>query len=172
MKVRDIMETVVITVPPDEPVKKVAKLLVQHDVTAIPVVDKYNKILGIVSEEDLVYRLAHPHLPPHIELLGGVIYLENPFEMKHELKKLTAITAGEIMTDKVFTVTGDAEVEDVATLMIENDVNGIPVVREGKILGIVTRHDIVMTLAKSEPNEENEKKEDKEESEEEDTTGE
>lgn len=169
MKARDIMEIDVITVPPDKPVKEVAKLLVQHDVTAIPVVDKDGTIMGIISEEDLIYRLAHPHLPPHIELLGGVIYLENPFEMKHELKKLTAITAGEIMTDKVLTVTGNAEIEDVATMMIENNVNGIPVVKEGKIMGIVTRHDIVMTLAKGEPGE---KEEDTDESEEEDTADE
>jgi len=166
MKVKDIMETNVITVPPDKPVKEVARLLAEHDVTAVPVVDDHGKILGIVSEEDLIYRLAHPCLPPHIELLGGVIYLENPFEMRQEFKKLTAITAGEIMTDKVLTVTGDAEIEDVATMMIENDINGIPVVKEGKITGIITRHDIVMTLARSEPGE---KEEDDEEDKDEDT---
>jgi CBS domain-containing protein len=149
MKARDIMEKNIISVPPDMSIKEVAKILSENDLTAVPVVDENNDVLGIVSEADLIYRLAHPHLPPHIELLGGVIYLENPFEMKQEIKKLTAITAGQIMTEKVLTITEDVEVEDIATMMIEKDINGVPVIGDNGLVGIVTRHDLVMSLAKS-----------------------
>lgn len=148
MQARDIMEKNLITIPPEMSVRETAQLLSKHDLTALPVVDEKGEILGIISEADLVYRLAHPHLPPHIELLGGVIYLENPFEMKKEFRKLTAVTAREIMTEKVLTVPEDTDVSDVATLMIENNINGVPVLKGKKIVGMVTRHDIVMALAR------------------------
>lgn len=149
MKAKDIMETNVITIPPDMPVHEIAQTLSKNNMTALPVVDAEENIVGIVSESDLIYRLAHPHIPPHIELLGGIIYLENPFEMKQEFKKLMAITAKDLMTEKVLTVTEDADVEDIATLMVEKEINGVPVVKGGKIVGIVTRHDLIKALIKT-----------------------
>ncbi|MCE1245248.1 MAG: CBS domain-containing protein [Firmicutes bacterium] len=162
MKAKNIMEKNIVTISPDMPVKEVAKLLAEKDLTAVPVVDAKNDIIGIVSEADLIYRVAHPHLPAHVELLGGVIYLENPFELKQEMKKLTAITAGQIMTDKVLTITEDADIEDIATLMIEQDINGVPVIGEEGLVGIVTRHDLVLALAK--PESETEPEEDEKDS--------
>ncbi len=148
MKVKDVMETDVITVKPDTSVRDVASLMSQHQLSALPVVDDEGRIIGIVSEKDLIYRLASPHLPPHIELLGGIIFLENPFEMKKEIEKMTAVSAKEIMTHQVLTVSPDTDVGEVATLMVEKDINGLPVVEEGKIIGIVTRHDLLLALSK------------------------
>lgn len=150
MKVKDFMETELITVSPDDSVQDVAKLLYDHDLSAIPVTDEDKEIVGIVSEQDLIYRLAKPHIPPHIELLGGVIYLENPFEMKKELNKMTAVSAGEIMTTDVWTVAPDDDISEVAALMTERDINGVPVVEDNKIVGIITRHDLLLALASGE----------------------
>lgn len=146
MLVKEVMETDVITAKPEMTIRKAARLLHKHDLTALPVVDKDDNIIGIVSESDLIYRLATPELPPHVELLGGVIYLENPFNMKHDLEKMAATTVEQIMTDEVETVTPDSPVENVANLMIHKDINGVPVVDDGKIVGIVTRHDLVDAL--------------------------
>lgn len=147
MKVREIMETDLITVRPDMSIREVAALMYEHELSALPVVGKDGKIVGIVSESDLIHRLARPHLPPHIELLGGIIYFENPFEMKKDLDRLTAVCVSQIMTEDVTTVSPDAEVEDAATIMLENDFNGLPVVEDEKIIGIVTRHDLLLALA-------------------------
>lgn len=151
MQAKDIMETAVISVHPDMPVKDVALILSKNDMTAVPVVDGENRILGIVSEADLIYRLAHPHLPAHIELLGSVIYLENPFEMKEEYKKLTAITARDIMTEKIYVVDDETDITDIATLMVEKNINGVPVVdfeQGNKLIGIVTKHDLIRAMSK------------------------
>ncbi|MFP4499221.1 MAG: CBS domain-containing protein [Vulcanimicrobiota bacterium] len=148
MKAKDVMETEVLTVTPDMTVKEVAQYLYDNELSALPVVEDGGKIIGIVSEEDLIYRVSRPHIPPHIELLGGIIYLENPFEMKKELKKMSAVTAGEIMTTEVHSVAPDTDISEVAELMTEKDINGVPVVDNNKIVGIVTRHDLLKSLTR------------------------
>jgi hypothetical protein len=82
--------------------------------------------------------------------LGGIIYLGNPFEIKKEMEKLRSFTAGQIMSKRVYTVDPGADVTRVATVMVEKDINGLPVVEDGKIIGIVTRHDLLSALAKGE----------------------
>lgn len=149
MTAAEIMQTNLVTINPKMSVRHAAKILADNDMSAIPVVNDEGVLLGIVSESDLIHRLAHPHLPPYVEILGGVIYLENPFEMKKEFKKLTAITAEEIMTTKVATVSPDTDISNVATIMVEKNINGIPVVKDNKIIGIVTRHDLVLNMAKN-----------------------
>jgi len=150
MKARDIMTDDVITVTADTSIDAIAKILHDHRISGVPVVDGEHRVIGIVTEGDLIIKLAKPETPPHIEILGGIIYLKRITEIDAELKKITAVTARDIMTEKVVTVEEDCSVEDVASLMVNRKVNRLPVVRKGKLVGIVTRADLIETMM-SEP---------------------
>jgi CBS domain-containing protein len=148
MKAGDVMTAELITVSADTPVTEVAEILEKYDISSVPVVGDDGMIIGMVSEGDLIYRLVRPHIPPHIEILGAVIYLENPFEIKKEMEKLKSFTAGEIMTEEFHYVSPDTDISDVASLMIDEDVDAVAVVQDGRMVGLLTRHDLLTVLSK------------------------
>lgn len=150
VEARDLMTRDVITVTPETPVSEIAKLLSEHNISGVPVVDEDGKLRGIISEADLVVRAARPRFPRYIPFLEGVIFLENPAHYEQEIQKMLAVAAADIMTEKVVTAPPDACVEELATLMTERNVNRIVIIEAGRIAGVVTRGDIVRTLAESE----------------------
>jgi len=150
VEARDLMTRAVITVTPETPVSEIAKLLSEHNISGVPVVDEDGKLRGIISEADLVVRAARPRFPRYIPFLEGVIFLENPAHYEQEIQKMLAVAAADIMTEKVVTAPPDASVEELATLMTERNVNRIVIIEAGRIAGVVTRGDIVRTLAESE----------------------
>ncbi len=147
MKVKDIMVKKVITLKPEMSIREVAKILFENAITGAPVVDKNKKVLGIITEYDLVYKKAKPHLPSYVMIFDSVLYLENPKRVERELKKILALKASEIMTEKVFTISPEDSIEDLATLIKEKHINPVPVTTNGKLVGIVSRADIVKLLA-------------------------
>jgi CBS domain-containing protein len=111
------------------------------------VVDKENRVIGIVSEGDLIYQDKKLYTPAFLEILGGIIYLENPNRLGQDLMKMTAAKVGDLMTTKVYTVRDDATLEEIATIMVEKKVNRIPVVDgAGRLAGIISRQDLVKAM--------------------------
>jgi CBS domain-containing protein len=141
----------VITVSPQTTVAEIAALLTGHGIAGVPVVDDERRVVGVVTEADLVVRSARPHFPHYIQLLEGFVFLESPKRFDQEVRKMIAMSAEEIMTRDVITCSPDATVEDVATLMVDRDVNRIMVTEGDRLVGIVTRADIVKTLRVEEP---------------------
>ncbi|MDW7650740.1 MAG: CBS domain-containing protein [Bacillota bacterium] len=147
MLAREIMTKDVITVTPETTINEVARLLVEHGVSGLPVVDAKRRVKGMVSEGDLIYQDKKLHTPAFLEILGGVIYLENPQRISQDLNKMTAAKVAEIMTPKVYTVKEDASIEEVATIMVERQVNRVPVVdADGQLVGIISRQDLVKAM--------------------------
>lgn len=144
---RDLMTRDVVSVASDTTVQELARLLLEHKICGLPVVDKEGRIIGIVSEGDLVYQDKKLHTPAFLEILGGVIYLENPNRLGQDLMKMTAAKVGDLMTTRVYTVKEDTSVEEIATIMVEKKVNRVPVVDgAGKLVGIVSRQDLIKAM--------------------------
>ncbi len=148
MKAKEIMSTDVVKVNKDSTIEEIAHLLVDKNISGVPVVDGNDKVIGIVTQKDLLYKDVEPRFPPIVEILGGIIFLKGVRHYNEELKKLTATKAEDIMTKHVVTVDEDAEVGRVAELMVEKDINRIPVVSGGKLTGIISRADMVKYIAK------------------------
>ncbi len=147
----DIMTKKVITVGPEDTVKEAARLLAEHKISGLPVVNGQQQVVGIVSEGDFIMRTQKLHVPTFIQILGGVIYLDDPREFKEELRRVAAYLVKDIMTVKVVTVDEETELEEVASIMFEEKVNRVPVVNaDNKLVGIVSRADIVRSLAQKE----------------------
>ncbi len=146
MLAKDVMTTDVITVTQEATVEEVAKIITDSKVSGVPVVNEQGKLVGIVSEGDIIARSKNLHIPTHFQLLGGVIYLEGTKKLEADLKKMIAVQVKDLMTEEVFSVKPEATIEEVATLMIEQKINRVPVVVNEKVVGIISRADIVRTL--------------------------
>ncbi len=143
-----IMTKNVISVSPNDEIEKAARLLLEHKISGMPVVDEESRVVGIISEGDLVIREQEVKAPAFSEILGGVIFLESQKRFFEELKKTIALTVDELMSRKVYTVNEETPLEQIATLMSKKAVNRVPVVDgNNKLVGIVTRQDIIRQLA-------------------------
>jgi len=151
MKTADIMTKGVIAATTSTPVSEIARLMVQHHLTGIPVADDSGRLLGLVTDRDLVVRHARVHFPTYIPLLESLVYVGNTRHFEQELRKALATTAGELMGKEVPTVGPETDILDVAALMFHKDVNPIPVVdHDRRIVGIISRADLVKLLVREE----------------------
>ena len=148
MILQEIMNKYPITVGKEEQLTEVAKLMVKHNLTAISVVDDNNKLIGIISEGDLLYKKVRPHAPHYINILGANIYYGGIGEYDAQFKKLVATKVEEIMTTEVITAYADAEVEVTVGAMVEKHLKNLPVVDDAyHLVGMVSRHDIMKLTA-------------------------
>jgi CBS domain-containing protein len=144
--VRDVMTQTVLSVGPDAPLKDVARELIEHRISGLPVVDQSGKVVGVISEGDLLakgQRRGSIHHRPLARLFG------ESAETRRLLAKAEASTAGEAMTTPAITIEASQPIDAAATLMIERQINRLPVTEGGKLIGIVTRSDVVGTFARS-----------------------
>jgi len=147
MLIKDIMTKNVITVTTDDSVEKCAKLLQENDISGLPVIDEEDNVVGIVTEGDLIRRASRIKAPGYLEILGGLIYLGSPKKFVGELQRAMAVDAGQLMSRDVVSIKPDDKVEKAATIMVEKNINRLPVldVRD-KLIGIVSRRDIMGCL--------------------------
>lgn len=143
MIARDVMSHPVITVAPQTRIEDVVERLLSYKIGAVVVVDENESPVGVVSESDLLYKVAHFNLPPHIELLGSIIYLDTPGHIHERQQKASAVYARDLMSDPPVTVQADTPVEDIADLLIGRKIHRVLVVEDGRLTGIVTRGDVV-----------------------------
>jgi CBS domain-containing protein len=135
VRVRDVMSSPVVTVPPGMRLKDVADLLVRHGISAVPVVDN-GELVGIVSEADLIPLELAPD--PRAHLIA-------PADPPVHLPKVAA----EAMTQVVVALPEDADAAEAGRLMLERRIKSIPVVRGRRVVGIVARRDLLKVLARS-----------------------
>lgn len=140
---KDIMTKNVTTVRATTTIEELARILMEHKISGVPVVDDAGDLIGIVTENDLINQNRRLHIPTVIRLFDAFIILESPGRIEKEIKKMTAITVNDIYTKEVITVAEDTPIRDIATIMSEKKVHLIPVVKGKKILGIIGKIDLI-----------------------------
>jgi len=147
LKASDIMTKNVITIKKDTSIGELSELLVKNKISGVPVVDEEERIIGIVTEADIIVKDTDLHFPRYFKLLDGIIYLESLNKFKSNLQKHIATKVEDIMTVKVKTISPDTTVNDIADIMLDMKINRLPVVDDdNKVIGIVTRADIVKSM--------------------------
>lgn len=144
---KDIMTKDVITVRPDTSVEELAKILVANRISGVPVLDESGRLFGIVTENDLIRQNKRLHIPTVVSFLDAAIYLESSKKFEEEVRRVTATKVGDLCERKVVTITEDTSVADIATLMSEQKAFLLPVLRAGKVVGIVGKRDVVRAAA-------------------------
>lgn len=147
---KDIMTKDVISVKPDTSIEALSSLLVKYEISGVPVVDDSGALFGIVTDNDLISRNKRLHIPTVVSFLDAAIYLESSKKFEQEVKRLTATRVGDICVRKVVTIGEDTTVVDIATIMSEKKVHLLPVIKAGKLTGIVGKRDMVKAVARQE----------------------
>lgn len=156
IKVKDAMQSDVITVKRTNSIHEAARVLRENRISGAPVVDDDGKLVGIISEGDIM-RLLEVHSPRlNLILPSPLDLVELPIRMKHEydeiakgIRKAAVMLVEEIMKEKVITVSPEASVSDAVELMDKHDIKRLPVVDEdGNLVGIITRGDVIGAFVK------------------------
>ena len=145
-RAKDIMTTKVITVLPNTPIVEAARLLIENHFNGLPVVDEGGCLTGIICQHDLIFQQKKIPIPSFFTVLDSLIPLSSEKSIEKEVKKIAAITVDSAMTPDPITVDPEAGIEDIASLMIKHTIHSLPVLDQGKLVGIVGKEDILKTL--------------------------
>ncbi len=146
LKAKDIMTKDVVTVKTDTTIEELARILMRHRISGTPVVDEQGNLKGIVTENDLISKNSRLHIPTILRLFDAYIPLGTS-RLEDEIKRMTALTVDEICSKDVITVDEETSVEYIATLMTEKKIHLLPVLKEGKIVGIIGKKDFIRGVA-------------------------
>lgn len=140
---KDIMNTSVVTVNKDTSVEVLGRLFIEKNISGAPVLDDQNMIFGIVTENDLINQNRRLHIPTMIRLFDALIPLGGFGRVEEEIRRMSASKVSEICSRDVVTVSPDASVQDIATIMSEKNIHLLPVVSGGAIIGIIGKIDVI-----------------------------
>ncbi|NJD57415.1 MAG: CBS domain-containing protein [Nitrospirae bacterium] len=143
LKARDIMTKDVITVQEDMTVEELGRIFIERRISGAPVLDRDKKVIGVVTENDLVRKNSRLHIPTIVRIFDAFVPLGGTGRVEEEIRRISASTVSEICTRTVVTVSPDTSVQDVSSLMFEKGVHIIPVLESGAIVGIIGKIDII-----------------------------
>lgn len=148
--VTQIMTVDVLATAPETSIAQVAMTMSENGVSGLPVIDADNTLVGIITETDIISHEIQVDTPTFVPILDWIIRMPGDTS-EDDLRRVLATCAGDLMTAPVYSVTVDATVREVASLMFERKVNPVPVLNhDHRVVGIVSRSDIVRLLADAE----------------------
>ena len=150
LTVADIMDTEAPSVATSDSVERVLEVMRVHELPGVPVINEGDRCVGIITEEDLILSGENEdlHLPHYFQLFGGFVFVERFSHFEERLRKAVAATAGDLMTPDPITIEPDAPVAQAARMIAERKHNRLPVIEHGRLVGVVTRLDVLEALTR------------------------
>lgn len=148
MQVREIMSSPAITVRPETKIQEVARVMRENHISGVPVVDDSGALLGAVTELNLIARNAPLKQPHYLTVLSAMIpvNVNEYYAYKEQLRQTLARTASELMSEDVRTIEPTTPLEEAMEIMLDPENNMLPVIEQGKLIGVVTRTDLVRLI--------------------------
>lgn len=144
--VQDIMTKDVITVTPETEITQAARILIEKRINGLPVVDDSGKLVGVLCQSDIIAQQKKLPIPSLFTFLDGYIALSSIKQLEKEVRKIAAVKVGEAMSPNPVTVTLDSKLETVAALMVDRNFHTLPVVSEGRLVGVLGKEDVLRVL--------------------------
>jgi predicted transcriptional regulator len=151
VKASEIMRREVISVPPEMPVDELGRFFIEHDISGAPVIDSKGNLMGIVTEYDLISQSKKFHLPSLLRIFDAVIPLEGSDAIEKEIKKMSASQVADICVKEVITIDEDTPIDEIATIMADKHITLLPVLKDGKVAGVVGKHEVIRGVAGEAP---------------------
>ena len=143
---QDIMTTDLTVLDPEMAFATAAKILLEHHFNGAPVVDKEGQLLGILCQSDLVAQQKKLPVPTLITLLDSFVRLTPTKQLEKEARKIAAVTVREAMTADPVTIKPDTTIDTIAALMVDSNLHTLPVLKDGQLVGIIGKEDVLRTL--------------------------
>ncbi len=148
IRAQDIMSRDVVTLPAKLDFATAARILLDNHFNGAPVVDDQGRLLGILCQSDLVAQHKRLPVPTLFTLLDSFVRLTPTKQLEKQVRKIAALTVAEAMTPDPITVSPDTGIETIAGLMVDSNLHTLPVVEEGKLVGVIGKEDVLRTLIK------------------------
>lgn len=142
LAIRTVMTSDVLSFQPDDDIGESMQQMLDREVDGAPVVDRDGKVVGVITTGDLIVKGSRLHFPTVIAVLGAPLQLQSP-NFDDDLNKALGSTVSDVMSSPAITVEASGTVEDAATLMHDKRVSRLPVVENGRLVGIVSRVDVL-----------------------------
>ncbi len=146
LSARNIMNREVVTVRPETEITDAARILLERKINGVPVVDEKGRVVGILCQSDLIVQQKKMPIPSLFTFLDGLIALTSMKQLEKEVRKIAATVVADAMTPDPVTVKPDTGIETVAALMVDNSFHTLPVVEDGRLVGIIGKADVLRTL--------------------------
>ena len=143
----DIMTQDVVTVNKNQPISDLSKIFIENHFNGVPVLDNTGKVVGVVTQGDLIEKNKNLHIPTVITLFDAVLFLESEKKFEDDLKKLTGSKIEDIYHKNLITVSPDTDLNEIITLMAEKDIHTLPVLDGDKLIGIIGKRNIIREMA-------------------------
>lgn len=147
LKAKDIMSSSVLTVKMSTSIAEVAEIFHDNSIGGAPVVDDDGRLVGIITESDLIDQNKKLHIPTVVAIFDAVVYLESLRKFEEELRKMTGNKVKDLYSADVITVDADTPVNEIASIMADSHFHTIPVLENSLLVGVVGKDDIVKTMA-------------------------
>ena len=146
-RAKDIMTTDVIVANKNDIIANVANLLIKEKIGGLPVVDEENKVVGIITETDIMKKESHVDSPRMLNFIQWIIFLDDMKKFEDEMRAIAAYKVEDLMSKDIITVNENDTFDYVANVMINKSINRVPVVDENNFLkGIICRYDIIKAM--------------------------
>ncbi|MDO5707064.1 MAG: CBS domain-containing protein [Andreesenia angusta] len=146
MQAKDIMKSELVLIHPDVKIKTAVKKMIENDISGIPVVDGSQKLLGIVTETDILNYGKLQTMPDYLELLETILYRQTPNKYQEELLETLSEEVNSVMNDNVITVSPETPIGEVAVKMTDKDINRVIIVENDRVKGLISRKDILSNI--------------------------
>ena len=146
IEAKDIMTSDPVVVVQDWDIGKATVIMIEKGFNGLPVVDDDGRLVGIICQSDIIVQQKKLPLPSYFTFLDGLISLRSIKSLEKEAQKIAATTVGDAMTPDPVSVSPDTSIETLAALMVDSNFHTLPVVEEGKLVGVVGKEDVLRTL--------------------------
>ena len=137
----------VVTVNKNQPIGDLSKIFIENHFNGVPVLDNTWKVVGVVTQGDLIEQNKNLHIPTVIALFDAVLFLESEKKFEDDLKKLTGSKIEDIYHKNLITVSPDTDLNEIITLMAEKNIHTLPVLDGDKLIGIIGKRNIIREMA-------------------------
>lgn len=147
MRARDVMKKNVVFVSESDSIKEVLEVLMGNHISGVPVVDKNNHVVGIVTEKDLLTKEKGLNISSCIQFLESILFIDGDLHYSINQEKMLTLTAKDIMSAPAYVVSSDAPIAEIASVMVNRHINRVPVInKDRQLVGIIGRSDLLPVL--------------------------
>ncbi len=147
MIAKNLMKQNLVSILPEERLCDAVRLMSQHHLGGLPVLDQDQRLVGVITEGDILRHGKKSYMAECMDLLETFLYRQNPERYVQEILKVLGLSVKELMNTELITAEEETPAGELALIMLERDIDRIPILLEGKCIGVVGREDIIQAIA-------------------------